>query len=113
VELADATAVLLDAHCTWVVRSEVLESLYIPVALNCWLAPGATVVVPGATAIVCRVGAGTLTDADPLMVPLAPVTIASPAATAVAIPEVPVVTIELALDDQVTCDEQSELVASE
>jgi hypothetical protein len=65
VELGDATAVLLEDQLTIVVTSVVLESLYTAVALNCCVLPTGTVVVPGETAIVCSVAAGTLTAAEP------------------------------------------------
>src|ERR1019366_6264332 len=41
------------------------SQLYTAVALNCCVLPTGTVVVPGETAIVCSVAAGTLTAAEP------------------------------------------------
>ena len=47
VALMFATAGLLELHTTESVRSVVVPLLYIPVALNCWVPPCATVAVVG------------------------------------------------------------------
>src|SRR5438105_767813 len=36
-------------HCAVEVRSLLLPSLYLPIAVNCWTAPGATLTAPGVT----------------------------------------------------------------
>src|SRR5262252_3578707 len=52
-----ATAVADDANVTWLVRSSVLESEYVPVAVYCWVAPTVTDALAGVTAIDVSVGA--------------------------------------------------------
>ena len=52
VTLPPATLATLESdvfHCAEAVRSLLLPSLYLPVAVNCWTAPGATLAFPGAT----------------------------------------------------------------
>src|SRR4029077_20846011 len=56
VELIVVAAVFADAHVTWLVRFCVLESEYVPVAVYCWVAPAASAVLAGVTAIDVSVG---------------------------------------------------------
>src|SRR6516165_3081388 len=51
VELIVAAAVFEDAHVTWLVRSRVLVSEYVPVAVYCCVPPTVTVGLAGVTAI--------------------------------------------------------------
>src|SRR5262245_48443633 len=56
VALIVAAAVFEDAHVTWLVRSSVLESEYVPVAVYCCVAPAVSVALAGMTAIDVSVG---------------------------------------------------------
>jgi hypothetical protein len=59
VTLPAATLATLESdvfHCAEAVRSLLLPSLYLPVAVNCWIAPGATLALPGVTCNEVRVG---------------------------------------------------------
>jgi hypothetical protein len=56
-----AAAAFDELHVAELVRFLVLWSLYVPVAVNCWLAPAGTEGVPGVTAIDCKV-AGAVPD---------------------------------------------------
>ena len=50
VTLPPATLATLESdvfHCADAVRSLLLPSLYLPIAVNCWTAPGATLALPG------------------------------------------------------------------
>lgn len=50
VTLPPATLAMLesdDFHCAEAVRSLLLPSLYLPIAVNCWTAPGARLALPG------------------------------------------------------------------
>src|SRR5207245_11717305 len=55
-----ATAVLDELQVTWVVRSCVVKSLKVPVAVNCRVIPFAIPGSVGVTAIVTRVAAATV-----------------------------------------------------
>ena len=46
-----ATEVFAEAQVTWVVRSCVELSEYVPVAVNCWVSPTGTFGLAGVTAI--------------------------------------------------------------
>src|SRR5262245_63998398 len=56
-----ATAVFVDAHVTWPVRSCVVASEYVPVAAYCRVSPVVTVAFAGVTVIDVSVGAATVT----------------------------------------------------
>ena len=60
--LIDAAAVFEDAHVTWLVRFCVLESEYVPVAVNCWVAPTVSVAFAGVTAIEVSVATGVVVE---------------------------------------------------
>src|SRR5437667_1903800 len=55
-----ATAVLDELQVTWVVRSCVVLSLKVPVAVNCWVVPIGIPGVVGVTVIEARVAAVTV-----------------------------------------------------
>lgn len=59
------TEELLDVQVTELVRSVVLESLKIPVAFNCRVAPTSIDALVGVTLIVCNVGDDTVSPAWP------------------------------------------------
>ena len=71
VVLTVATGLADDFHVAEAVRSCVLPSLRVPVAVNCCERPAAIVAVAGETAIETRTGAVTVSTADPVFDPLA------------------------------------------
>jgi hypothetical protein len=83
-----ATAVFELVQLTLPVRSAVEPSLYLPVAVNCWVAFAAMLPVAGETAMEVRVatGTGTVTVALALTPLRVAVTVAEPEASAVARP---------------------------
>jgi hypothetical protein len=93
-----ATAGVPEVHVAWLVRSCVLLSVYVPVALNCWLSPFAIDGLTGVTAIDCSVAAVTVSVSPGLVTPLkaavicvvpVPTPVASPALVIVATVGVP------------------------
>ena len=64
-----ATAGVAEAQVTLPVRFAVLASEYVPVALNCWLAPAAIQGLAGVTAMLWRVAAVTVRVVLPLTAP--------------------------------------------
>ena len=64
-----ATAVDDEPHVTELVRGCVLPSLYVPVAVNCWLVPFAIVALEGVMDMETSTGAVTATLAEPVMAP--------------------------------------------
>jgi hypothetical protein len=64
-----ATVGVADAHVTWLVRSCVELSDNVPVAVNCFVSPLATLGFAGVTAIDCTTGAVTVSVVDPLILP--------------------------------------------
>jgi hypothetical protein len=60
-ELMVAAAVLDEPHVTWVVRSCVDRSEYVPVAVNRWVAPTEMAGLAGSTEIEARMAAGAVT----------------------------------------------------
>src|SRR5256712_2850239 len=60
-----ATAVLDELQVTWVVRSCVVLSLKVPVAVNCWVNPSARPGLVGVTAIETRIALVTVSVALP------------------------------------------------
>src|SRR5206468_1456400 len=87
-----ATAVLDELQVTWVVRSCVVVSLKVPVAVNCWVNPSGRPGLVGVTAIETRVALVTVTVAPlraavhPAPPPVAAIVVVAPAATDVARP---------------------------
>jgi hypothetical protein len=86
VVLTIATELADDFHVADPVRSCMLPSLRVPLAVNCCEWPTAIVAVAGETAIETRTGAVTVSIVDPVFDPLAAVMEAVPAAFAVARP---------------------------
>src|SRR5580658_4656407 len=81
-----AVAVVEEFHVS-VVRVFMLPSLYVPVAVYCWVPPMPMVAVAGVTAMLVRVGAAvTFRIAVPVIVPELAVIMDVPAATPVASP---------------------------
>ena len=113
-----AVAVLDELQVTCVVILVLVPSEYVPVAVNCWVAPTTILAVAGVTTIEDNVTwAGTVRVAVPVLLPVAgvevAVMVAVPAATAVARPLLLTVATD-ALDElQVTCVLISRVVPSE
>src|SRR2546428_456471 len=84
-----ATAVLDELQVTWVVRSCVVLSLKVPVAVNCRVVPFAMLGLVGVTVIVDRVAAVTVSVVLPETPPKVAVIVVVPAATDVARPALP------------------------
>ncbi len=85
-----ATAVFPAVQATEVVMSWVLPSEYVPVAVNCWVAPKSIDGRAGATAIATRVGAEvTVNLVEPVTLPDVALMVAVPPANALANPFVP------------------------
>jgi hypothetical protein len=101
-----AAAVVADVQVTVAVMSFVLASLYVPVALYCWVAPTATDAAAGVTAIETSVTAGVTVKTAPVgglkTVPNVAVISEVPALTAVARPPAEIVAIEAVPEAQVT-----------
>ena len=64
-----AVVVLDELQVTWVVIVWVVPSEYVPLAVNCWVAPAATLAVAGDTAIEFKVAAVTVMVAVPVLPP--------------------------------------------
>ena len=73
-----AAAELDDAHMTEVVRSWVLLSLNVPVAVNCLVVPTAMLEFAGVTAMEAKVAAVTVSDAVPVTEPVVALIVAEP-----------------------------------
>ena len=76
-----ATEVVAEAQVTGPVRSAVEASRYVPVAVNCWVAPAAIEGLAGVTAMLCRVAAVTVRTVEPLTTPRVALMVLVPAAT--------------------------------
>jgi type III secretory pathway component EscT len=97
-----ATPVLLELHVTELVRFCVLLSLYVPVAVNCCVAPGATDGLAGVTASDTSAGAVTVRPVDPLIEPKVAWIVALPVATPVARPAAVMLATPVLLELHVT-----------
>src|SRR5437667_12707679 len=92
-----ATAVLDELQVTWVVRSCVVLSLKVPVAVNCWVNPSGRPGLVGVTAIETRVALVTVSVAQVFVVvqltlpSVAVIVMGPPAATDVAKPPLSIV----------------------
>jgi hypothetical protein len=75
-----------EAHVTLEVRFCVLELLYVPMAVNCWVVPLGIEGLVGVTAMDTRVGGVTVSVVDPLIPPNAALMPDVPAVTPVARP---------------------------
>jgi hypothetical protein len=73
-----ATVVKDELQLTALVRVCVLPSLYVPVAVNCWLVPFAIETVTGLMASEVNTAGVTANAAEPLIVPEAAVMVALP-----------------------------------
>ena len=114
VELMVATEVEDELHKTLPVTVLMEPSEYVPVAVNCCVAPAVTEGDGGATAIETNVTTGALTVRSvlPLTVPLVAVMVAVPAATLRAIPVELTVATEVEDELQVEVEETSLVVPS-
>ena len=97
-----------EVQVTCVVISRVVKSEYVPVAVNCWVAPAAMLAVAGVTAIEDSVTAAvTVRVAVAVLLPVATVEVAVmvavPAATPVAKPLLIIVAADVGSEVQVTC----------
>ena len=108
-----AVVVLDELQVTCAVIFWVVESEYVPVAVNCWVVPAALLAVAGVTAIEDRVAAVTVRVAVPDLPLKAAVMVAVPATLAVARPLLLTVAVVVLDELQVTCAVISRLVPSE
>ena len=76
----------LELHCTVLVKSCVLPSVKVPVALNCWVMPKATLGIAGVIAKETKAAGVTFRVVEPLTVPEVAMTLALPTDTLVASP---------------------------
>jgi hypothetical protein len=81
-----ATLGVSELHCTVAVMFCMLPSVYVPVAVNCWVVPNGRVGIAGVTAIETNVAAVTVTVVEPLIVPEVAVIAALPTTTPLATP---------------------------
>src|SRR5437773_5282149 len=100
-----ATAVLDELQVTWLVRSCVVQSLKVPVAVNCCVVPFAMLGSVGVTSIVDRVAAVTVSVVLPETPPKVAVIVVIPAATDVARPALSIVAKEIG---RASCRERGE-----
>ncbi len=96
--LIAATDVADELQVTVVVRFCVEPSEYVPVAVNCWVAPSAMLELDGVIAKETSVADNTVSVVDPESVPDVAVIVAEPAATGVASPCEPAVLLMVATD---------------
>jgi hypothetical protein len=97
-----ATVVLVEVQDTVLVRFCVLPSLYVPVAVNCWVVPLAIEVLAGVTAIDTNAAGVTVRVAVPLIELVAlDVMVVLPGATPVATPLALTVPTDVLVADQV------------
>jgi len=87
-----ATVIEDEPHVTELVRVCVLPSLYVPVAVNCWLVPFAIVVLEGTIDMETRTGAVTATLAEPVTAPELALMLAVPSWLPITNPAVTVAT---------------------
>ena len=88
-----------EVQVTELVRSCALPSLYVPVAVNCWLVPLAIDALPGLTDIDTNTGDVTAKLVEPVIVPEVAVIIVLPGLTLVASP--PLLTVAIVVADEV------------
>jgi hypothetical protein len=109
-----AAVVLDELQVTCVVIAWVVESEYVPVAVNCWVAPTALLGLAGVTAIEVKVTAAvTVRVVCPEIVPEVALMVEVPAALAVASPLLTMVAAVVLDELQVTCVVISRVVPSE
>lgn len=107
-----ATDVEEELHVTPLERSELLPSLYVAVATNCWLTPIARVNPTGVTEMETTVGALTVSVVDCETDPRLAEIVVEPAATAEAIPDPSMVAAAFEDELQVTVFVKSALLPS-
>jgi len=113
-ELIVATPVLLDAHVTPDESVAVEPSVYVPVAVNCFVSPLATLGLAGVTAMLTSALAATVnTSAGLVTDPTFAVMFVVPVATVLAKPLELIVALLVLLDAHVTPDERVAVVLSE
>ena len=97
-----ATDVVAEAQLTWPVRFCVVLSLYVPVAVNCWVSPLAMLGLSGVTVIDWSAAVVTVSTVEPVI----PLNLAEmvevPVPTAVASPAAVMVATVVVADVQVT-----------
>ena len=101
-----ATFKLLEVQCPVVVRSCVVPSVKVPVAVNCWVVPTGVVAVGGLIAIETSAAAVTVRSVEPLTVPEVAVIVAVPIPALCARPAL-IVATEFASVAQVTVEVKS------
>jgi len=94
--------VFVELQVTELVRFCVLESLYVPVAVNCCVAPVASELLAGVTAIETNTGAVTVRLVEPPIPPEVAWIVVLPAATPVAKPALVIVATAVFDEVQVT-----------
>jgi hypothetical protein len=109
-----ATEVVADTHVAWLVRSCVLVSVYVPVAVNCFVVPFAIDGLAGVTAIDTSVAAVTVNVSGGLVTPLNAAVICDvPTPAPVARPAEEIVATEVVADTQVAWLVRSCVLVSE
>lgn len=94
--LMGATVAIEEVQAAVLLRSLVVPSLYVPVALNCWVAPRGIEALPGATAMLSSAAGVTVRVVDPLIEPEVAVTVVAPTPTVVASPWLPLASLTVA-----------------
>jgi hypothetical protein len=107
-----ATTGAEEVQLTGEVRSWVLLSEYVPVAVNCWFVPSAMDALDGETEIETRTGAVTVSGTEALIEPTAAVILAAPCVRPEASPAALTVATAGADDFQVTEPVRSSMVPS-
>jgi hypothetical protein len=97
-----ATVVFADAQTTEFVRFSIDPSLNVPVAVNCWVRPLATLGSAGVTAIAVTIAGVTVSVVAPLMPPSVAVMVDVPVASVVARPVLDIVATVVVADVQPT-----------
>jgi hypothetical protein len=98
-----AAAVFVELQTTWVVRSWFEPSVYVPVAVNCWPTPAATLGLTGVTAIDVSAAGSTVSVVLPLTLPSVAEIVVVPAASVDARPPAAMVAAVVFVDAQTTC----------
>ena len=111
-----ATVVLLEAQVTWVVRFWVVASVYVPVAVSCWVMPRTTDGLAGVMAMETSSSDVTVMPVEPVTAPWVALSVVEPTLAPVARPREPAALLMVAMlvspEDQVTEAVRSCVVAS-
>lgn len=94
-----ATFMSEEVHATWVVRSSVVPSLKLPVAVNCSELPRPKLGLLGVIVMDVRVALVTVSDAVPTCPAKSAVMVATPGAIPVANPVLPAASLTVAMDN--------------